>query len=123
MGYNGYLITGKGRVELLSRVSPLFKDVIAHHVTHEFGVSESLPPDAKTVEVFAVAQNDKVQAALVKVNGSTNRPGGKTYHITISIDREAGAKPVDSNTLIADKSTWTSLEPFEIDVVPSFFER
>lgn len=120
-GYNGYLLTERGREHLLAHIDPMHPDVIAHHVTHEFGVYESLPPETRSVRVTAVASNDRVQAAIVKVNGTTQRGDGSFYHITVSIDRSKGAKPVDSNDLIRDSRNWTAVEPFDVEVEPKFF--
>ena len=120
-GYTGYELTDSARWELMAHIEPIHPDVIAHHVTHEYGVYESLPPDTNTVRVTAMASNDTVQAAIVKVNGTTQRPDGKFYHITISIDRAAGAKPVDSNALIADSKNWVAVDPFNLAVMPKFF--
>lgn len=120
-GYNGYLLTDQARSDLLTYIEPVHPDVIAHHVTNEFGVYESLPPDATSVRVTAVAQNELVQAAVVKVNGTTLRPDGGTYHITISVDRGAGGLPVDSNRLLDDSRVWIAVEPFNLDVTPEFF--
>lgn len=121
-GYNGYELTDQARAELLAHIEPMHPDVIAHHVTHEFGIYEELPPDTDTVRVTAVASDNKVQAAIVKVNGTTQRPGGGFYHITVSLDRAAGAKPVDSNTLIADSRNWHAVDPFNLAVMPKFFQ-
>lgn len=120
-GYTGYQLTSSAHHELLAHIEPIHPDVIAHHVTHEYGVYESLPPDAEYVRVVAMASNETVQAAIVKVNGTTERPGGKFYHITISIDRAAGAKPVDSNDLVADSKNWVAVDPFNLAVMPKFF--
>jgi hypothetical protein len=121
-GYTGYELTNSAHRELLAHIEPIHPDVIAHHVTHEYGVFESLPPDATYVRVTAVASNDKVQAAIVKVNGTSFRPNDKVYHITISIDRAAGAKPVDSNDLVQDSRNWVAVDPFNLAVMPKFFK-
>ncbi len=120
-GYTGYELTGQARAELLAHIEPQHPDIVAHHVTHEFGVYESLPPDTNTVRVTAVASNDRVQAAIVKVNGTTQRADGSFYHITISLDRAAGARPVDSNELIRDSRNWQAVDPFNLAVIPRFF--
>lgn len=120
-GYNGYELTDSAHYQLLGHIEPIHPDVVAHHVTHEFGVYESLPPDTNSVRVVAVANNDRVQAAIVKVGGTTQRPDGGTYHITISLDRAAGAKPKDSNDLIADSRNWQSVDSFNLPVMPRFF--
>jgi hypothetical protein len=122
-GYTGYKLTDEGRAALLAHITPMFPDVIAHHVTHEFGVySDNLPPPASHVRVVAVANNDRVQAAVVKVNGTVTRAYGNSYyHITISVDRVAGGSPVESNKLLADVSQWVEIEPFNVGVTPEFF--
>jgi hypothetical protein len=121
-GYNGYKLTDQSRDELMRIVDPIHPDVIAHHVTHEFGVYESLPPAANWVRVIATASNDKVQAVIVEVNGEMERVQGDSfYHITISIDKSAGGKAVDSNALIKDPSNWTAIMPVDLAVIPVFF--
>ena len=121
-GYSGYLLTEQSRAELLGHIPPVHPDVIAHHITHEYGVYESLPPDTNLVRVVATAQNDKVQAAIVKVNGTTAREyANGFYHVTISVDRAAGGRPNDSNELIRDSQHWVSVDPFNLAVIPKFF--
>src|SRR6056297_135685 len=120
-GYNGYLLTDQGRAHLLAHIDPVHPDVVAHHVTHEFGVYEQLPPDADSVRVIAVASNDQVQAAVVKVNGTTQREDGGVYHITVSVDRAAGGTPKMSNDLLTDSRNWQAVDPFSLPVMPRFF--
>jgi len=122
-GYNGYQLTDRARADLLARISPIHPDVIAHHVTHSYGVHDSLPPDCNSVRVVAVASDDLVQAAIVQVNGSSTRAYGNSfYHVTISIDRAAGGQAYASNALIKRGENWTVVVPFDIDVVPKFFK-
>lgn len=121
-GYNGYKVTPAGRKTLLANVDLKFADMFAHHVTHAFGVTEQLPPHADTVRVVAVASNDRVQAVVVKVNGTTERAtDGSTYHITMSLDGKVFAKPVESNDLLADSKNWTAVDPFDVEVEPKWW--
>lgn len=120
-GYSGYLLTEAGRAVLLSHVNPVFPDVISHHVTDEFGIYETLPDDATCVRAVAVAQNDTVQAVIVEINGTLRRTDGCYYHITLSLDKATGAKPVDSVALIKDSNNWTCIDAFNIAVTPAFF--
>ena len=120
-GYSGYRITHSGRLYLLMNISPKFSKVIAHHVTHEFGVTESLPPNAEEVKVIAVANNEKIQAAVVEVDGVSVRPDGGVYHITISLDSDSDASPKDSNALLKDIVNWNEIQPFYVEVKPEFF--
>lgn len=121
-GYNGYELAEQARDNLLRRIPPIYPDVIAHHVTHEFNIVDQLPPDATHVRVTYMMHGNGVQAAIVKVNGTTAREHSDSfYHITISIDRAAGAQAKDSNDLIKDSRNWTVVVPFDVDVIPKFF--
>lgn len=121
-GYNGYELTGDGRAILLDHLPAIHPDVIAHHVTHEFGVGESLPPHAEQVTVIAHAQNDLVQAVVVAVNNEIFRKGDNIYHITISVNKELGGKPVQSNDLLTDPTLWRTVSPpLTVAVTPKFF--
>jgi hypothetical protein len=119
-GYSCYLLTDFGKHVLLENLPATFRKVFAHHVTYEFGIPEKLPPIASTVNVIATASNDRIQVAIVEVRGSTVRPDGGTFHITISLDPTLGTKPVDSNKLIADKSKWRPVEHFTVQTLTSF---
>lgn len=104
MAYIGWLALN--RDELLQEIEPTFPDVVAHHVTYKMLAKGEVladfdlqPTEGKIIDVV---QSDKVQALVVQIDGSEHRPDGGIYHITWSIDREAGAKPVHSNKVIAD---------------------
>lgn len=101
-GIQGYVLDSYTRAILLKSVPPLFPDVIAHHVTVKFGKDlDDTVPNCTKVRVIGVAVSDKVQAVVVELDGISIREDGKRYHITISIDRATGAKPVDSNKVIS----------------------
>jgi hypothetical protein len=71
-------------------------------------------------EVVGVADDQRgVQALVVRIGGTTDRPDGSTYHITWSLgpDREAR----DSNAVIARRG-WTWLaQPIPIRLDPRPF--
>ena len=121
-GYTGFSIRKQARSRLLNGIPPIHPVTVAHHVTYKYGVPYQLPPEFTTAKVIAHVANDRVQAAIVEIGGTTQRPDGGTFHITISLDKEAGAKSHESNDLIADRSRWRKIEPFEIDVHPKFFK-
>lgn len=120
-GYNGYLLSEVGRYKLLGHIMPAHERIVAHHVTHEFGVEDGLlPPFVDKVAVTHHAWDENVQAVVVEVNGRHKRPDGSIYHITVSLAGDA--KPVSSNGLLADRTNWAPLiTPFEIEVTPEFF--
>ena len=121
-GYNGYELTTQARNDLFAHINPMYPDIIANHVTHNYGIYDELPPKADSARVIAVVSNEKVQAAIVKINGTTTREYGDSfYHVTISVDRAAGGSPKDSNELLKDSRNWHAVDPFNIEVIPKFF--
>jgi hypothetical protein len=119
MAHSAYLLTPEARAAVLERFPPRFGDVICHHVTERFGVPASkkfMPAPAKIV-VVGYACDVSLEALVVSVNGRTARPDGLVYHITLSLDRSKGRKPVDSNGVIA-AAGWSEVAPLAIDAAP-----
>ena len=116
MPYSAYLLTDEARHSLIERCPPRHPEVIAHHVTYAFP-DDAPPPDASLVRVIGHAQDKRVDCVVVEVNGSHERPSGGVYHVTLSVDRSQGGKPVLSNRLL--KGGWVQLEPFTLTVTPS----
>lgn len=117
MAYNGWRLTEQSKSILLDRFAPRFPDVIAHHVTLKRG--NQFCPIAVTARIVGYAVNDAgVEALVAEIDGQTERPDGKTYHITWSIDREAGFKPVSSNALLVEG--YAPIDPIEIEVEPFY---
>lgn len=103
MAYSGWEIDEQSRADLLTLFVPTYPDVIAHHVTAQRGVpADAQPPEHADIQIIGHVCRDGVEALVVEVNGSKDRPYGGVYHITWSIDRAAGAKPVHSNDLIRE---------------------
>lgn len=121
-GYNGWEISGHARSALASQFPPKFPEFIGHHITHEFGVKSDapLPPQDADIQVVGYACNeDGLEALVVSVDGDMTRPDGRPYHITWSLDRGAGFKPVHSNALV--NSDWTPVNPINISATARFF--
>lgn len=114
-GYTAYVLTDSARNALLEKFPPKYPKVIAHHVTVQFGVPQGTPaPAPAVVKVIGYADSgDGIEALVVSVNGSTERPDGSRYHITWSLD-PAVYRPVDSNALLASgKYTIMLAKPIE----------
>ncbi len=122
MSYTGYLLTEESRNLLKSKFHPEYPDFIGHHITYEFGVPPDSPepPEPKSVVVIGHAVQNGVEAFLVEIDGTINRPSGGKYHITWSIDRSLGKKPVDSNKII-DQAILLDQE-IPIKVIPKVFK-
>lgn len=108
----GWKLDPTQRVDLLGQFPPVWPDVIAHHVTLRAGAdpAEPLPPHVRAEIVGSVDDGAGVQALVVAIDGTTDRPDGSTYHITWSLDRSKGREPVESNQVIAERG-WRPVAP------------
>jgi hypothetical protein len=119
----GWKLDPNERAQLLERFPPIWPDVIADHVTLTAGASahEPLPVQEAAEIVGSVDDGEGLQALIVSIDGSTDRPDGSTYHITWSLDRSRGRKAVQSNNVIA-KRGWQPLPmPVPIHIKPARF--
>jgi len=119
MTFSAHVLTDKARAIVLSKFPAKFPDVIAHHVTIEFGLPRTSPkPLPSIVTVVGHIEDESLEALVVHLNGESVRPDGKLYHITLSLDRSKGRSPVDSNKVLSTKK-YKACEPFEIETVPA----
>lgn len=125
MAYVGWLLAERDRTILLSLFPPSYPDVIAHHITLQFGVPADHPLPSHTLGFVVGYANDcaGVEALVVEIGGTILRPNGQTFHITWSIDRAAGRKPMHSNDILI-KNGFTRLElsvKIPIRIIPKLF--
>lgn len=117
--YSGYNLLERWKVLSQLReldVLPLFSQVILEHVTFKFPDSNSAPR-TKRVEIIGWANDERVQALLVTIDGQSVRPDGKLYHLTYSLG--PGAKAMESNRMLHSKTQEGAIhkiEPFLISV-------
>ncbi|MBC5764599.1 hypothetical protein [Ramlibacter albus] len=106
----GWKLDRAQRDELLGRFRPKYDNAVADHVTLKAGVDSKTPkPGAKQGEIVGRADDGKgVEAMVVRIDGSTDRPGGGTYHITWSLAE--GRKAKESNDVIAARG-WEAIDP------------
>jgi hypothetical protein len=111
MKVKGWKLDRADRARLLERFPPVWPEVIADHVT-------LMSPKAKQTASATSCQGEVIghvndgqglQALVVQIGGTTVRPDGSTYHITWSIDRKRGRKPVESNAVLA-RLGWEPLD-------------
>jgi hypothetical protein len=117
----GWKLDREQRKELLQQFPPRFKNVVADHVTLKPRSSSKAPlPEEIIGEIVGRATDNKgVEAMVVRIDGTTDRPGGGTYHITWSL--EDGRRAKESNDVIA-ASGWEPIElPMPVKLEPARF--
>jgi hypothetical protein len=95
----GWKIDAADRAALLHRFPPRYARTVADHVTFGRGAGLTLP-NIKVAEVVGHADDGSgVEALVVALGGSVERPTGGTYHITWSLQPDR--RPKESNDVIA----------------------
>ncbi len=123
MSVIGWKLGQEVRVQLLERFAPHYADVIADHVTLRSKVGPKIPIPGE-VEAKVVGRSDdgdSLEALVVAIDGSTDRPDGSTYHITWSLNRSKGRTPRQSNDVIRELGWQELAEPVPIHLVPARF--
>ena len=78
-----------------------------------------LPQETDGEIVGRVDDGEGVEAMIVSIGGTTDRPGGGTYHITWSL--EDGRKAKESNDVLADQA-WVMFDlPMPVRLHPAIF--
>ena len=115
----GWKVDRNQRKELLQQFPARYANVVADHVTLKAKVSSTAPsPDPVVGEIVGRADDGQgVEAMVVSIDGTTDRPDGSTYHITWSLGEGRRAK--ESNDVIRDKG-WERFDlPMPVQLAPS----
>jgi hypothetical protein len=107
------------RKELLQQFPPKYRNVDADHVTLRTEVAEdsALPEEISAEIVGRVDDGRGVEAMVVSLGGTTDRPDGSTYHITWSL--EPGRQAQESNDVLAARQ-WTAFDlPMPVKLTPA----
>ena len=115
----GWQLDRGQRADLLERIGPKYGNVVADHVTLAARVAPDTPePDPIAAEAVGHIDDDRgVEALVVSVGGTTDRPDGSTYHITWSLG--PGRKARESNDVLAG-GPWQPLrEPIPLQLSPA----
>jgi hypothetical protein len=118
----GWKLDREQRAQLLARLPPRYARVIADHVTLKSRVDSSAPlPQEDSGRIVGRSDNRAgVEAMVVEIGGTTDRPGGGTYHITWSL--MDGRDAHESNDVIAAEG-WEALDPpIPVRLRPARFE-
>jgi hypothetical protein len=122
-GYQAYELDEQSRDRLAKIFPPKYSDFIGHHITYKFGVKSDrpLPEQPNSAQVVGYSTNgESLETLVVSIDGSVERPDGKVFHITWSLDREDRMKPNDSNKVIKENG-YEKVSPVSIKVAPGFF--
>ena len=106
----GWTLNPDDRAALLVRFAPLYPQVVATHVTLDAEAPPERPlPTGRSGELVGQADDGVgVQALVVRIGETTDRPDGSTYHLTWSLG--PGRRAVESNAVIAARG-WASVDP------------
>ena len=96
----GWKLDRGQRKELLQQFPPRYGQVVADHVTLRTRASRGAAlPDETMGEIVGRADDEAgVEALVVSIGGTTDRPDGSTYHITWSL--ADGRRAKESNDVI-----------------------
>ena len=118
--YNGYKLSVVSRNMLVEMYHPEYPDFIGHHITESFGIKDgTVPPQPKTVEIVGYINDGiGIEGFVVSIDGNVNRPSGGKYHITWSIDKSKGVRPVHTNDKVDEAKP---VGPIGIKVTAAYF--
>lgn len=117
----GWKLDSDQRRELLQQFPPKFRNVVADHVTLKSRAADDAPlPEEKDGEIVGRADDGRgVEAMIVSIGGTTDRPDGSFYHITWSL--EDGRRARESNDMLAARH-WEMFDlPMPIRLEPARF--
>lgn len=117
----GWLLDRDDRARLLAAFPPRFPEAVAHHVTLASDPQRLMKlPTAGSADIVGEACDEAgVQALVVAIDGSTERPGGGRYHITWSLG--PGRRAKESNDVIARLGWRPIAEHVQIKLNPARF--
>ena len=118
MGVIGWKLDPGEREALLARFPPRYPEAVADHVTLQ-KTEAPLPPDVTAKIVGHADDGQGVEAMVVAIDGTTDRPDGSTFHITWSL--APGRRAKESNDVLKERG-WDPLgEPIPVTVTPARF--
>ncbi|HYD13740.1 MAG TPA: hypothetical protein VEC11_12905 [Allosphingosinicella sp.] len=115
----GWKLEPQARAVLLERFPPCYACAVADHVTLKPDLAgEELPPAPGEALIVGRADDGAgVEAMVVRLDGTTDRPDGSTWHITWSLGPGREAK--ESNDVIAARGWAEFDEAVPVTLVPA----
>jgi hypothetical protein len=118
----GWKLDRSQRGDLLERFPPRYSDVDADHVTLRTEASRGpLLPEVDATIIGHADDGDSLEAMVVRVDGTTDRPDGSIFHITWSLEKAKGRKARESNDLLKDRGWHRIDQPVPIRIDPARF--
>ena len=116
----GWKLDRQQRDELLRQFPPRYAQAVADHVTlRTDGATISLPNGTTAAIVGRTDDGKGVEAMVVTIDGTTDRPDGSTYHITWSLG--PGRRARESNDVLKERG-WEELDhPIPVAIEPARF--
>ena len=117
----GWKLDRDQRRELLQQFPPRFEEAVADHVTLASQASDDspLPEESEGEIVGRVDDGAGVEAMVVAIGGTTDRPDGSSYHITWSLGEGREAK--ESNDVLRERE-WEMFDlPMPVRLHPERF--
>jgi hypothetical protein len=116
----GWLLAEDDREKLLQQFPPKFEKTVAHHVTLKSDAERDPLPNGVVAEVVGRTDDESgVEAMVVAIDGTTDRPDGLTYHITWALGDSRRAR--ESNDVIRERG-WQKLDqPIPVKLQPGRF--
>lgn len=87
MGSYAYKLDEATREGLLATIAPAYSEVHVDYILYKTGPEGESMPHPDMMEIIGISDNGKgLQVAIVRINGTVERPDGKLYHIIWSRD-------------------------------------
>ena len=116
----GWKLDRGEREALLERFPPRYEQPVADHVTLATNAETKPPPPPVRAEILGRADDDAgVEAMVVALDSSTDRPDGSTFHITWSLG--PGRRARESNAVIRDRGWARFDEAMPVTLTPARF--
>jgi hypothetical protein len=114
----GWKLDRSERDQLLQQFAPRYEQVVADHVTLKPSGSD-LPREVTAAIVGRTDDGQGVEALVVTMDGTVDRPDGSTYHITWSLG--PGRRAKESNDVLKERG-WQELDhPVPVTLTPAKF--
>ena len=117
----GWKLDRGQRDELVRKFPPRFRNLVGDHVTlaSKAAADAALPQETEGSIVGRADDGKGVEAMIVSIGGTTDRPDGGTYHITWSL--EDGREAKESNHVLASQARVMFDLPMPVRLHPEMF--